>query len=625
MRERMVTHRKYLSIVTMMAVLLFMFMFTQVAKETVSDYTTNVYAAEPPVSGSLRWEAPGGGSGAPAAGNAAEDAERGRGFILLFGDVENGVGHIVEQWCLYSKRELVVHNSVAGFVLDSERKPELVLIDSNVVDCKRDTPALVELAEQGVNLVFCNLPDVSVIRGQPKLRKLLGIRYVRADEVEVEGIHLFGNFLLGGSYMYILAEGMDEDWQDLDLTMPWYVTITGTKTYMVGMLDEMFPDEPAKNEYFPGVIWRNSYRNAKVFAVNGNYMSDLTGIGILSAMVYETKDYDLYPIINAQNLVMTDYPNFSEENTETIEAIYSRTPRVVQQDIFWPTLLAILRRGGWRLTSFITPQYDYRDSIEPEADNLRFYLQQFKEVGAEAGISLRHGEEVALEEKAERDGAFYRSLDDAYTFSAAYIRTGEFYRLKAVKGAEFTEDLRTISCEYGPGEQLVFYFDDGVTGQSIVSDARVQPYSENVRMRSLETALGYSNVKIDMHDVLWPESGDTHWEKVYEDVASNLDTWWKPFENFQKTTLTESDGRLRTFLNLDYKTRREEDRVHLTVEGVEEDAWFLLRTHGEGVVETTGAECREIERDTYLVHVLEPEAEFRLEKNRGVLKYTLPK
>ena len=144
-----------------------------------------------------------------------------------------------------------------------------------------------------------------------------------------------------------------------------------------------------------------------------------------------------------------------------------------------------------------------------------------------------------------------------------------------------------------------------------------------MRLRSLETALGYCNVKIDMHDVLWPESDDTHWERVYESVASNLDTWWKPFGSFTKTTLTQSDTRLRTFLNLDYATGREKDRVRLEVEGLEGEAWFLLRTHGEGVAEITGAECQEVERDAYLLRVTEPQVEIQLEKNRGILKYTM--
>ena len=622
MRERMVTHRKYFSIVTMMGVLVFMFLFTQVAKETLSEYDTNAYAEEPRASGSLRWSPP--EDGAAPSGSAAEDAERGRGFILLFGDRENAVGQIVRQWCLYTKRELTVLGGVSGYALDERRRPELVLVDSAAVNYGRDVPALAALAEEGVHLVFCNLPDVSVVRSNPQLQELLGIQEIRADEVETEGAHLFGNFFLGGSYMYILTDEIEKTRQDLELNMPWYVTLTGTKTYMVGMLNEMLEKEVARNEYFPPIIWRNSYGKAKVFAVNGDYMSDLTGLGILSAAVYETRDYVLYPVVNAQNLMVADYPNFSNENTRTIQDIYGRTPQVAQQDILWPALLAMARRGGWRLTGFLTPQYDYQDGVEPDAKNLRFYLQQFKEAEAEAGVSFHRGEDVSLEEKTRRDADFYRSLDNGYAYSAAYVEAEELGELEALRKTKILKGLRTVVCPWNPELDLLFYCGDEITVQCVVSDARFQPYSENVRLKSLETALGYSNVKIDMHDVLWPESEETHWEKVHERVVSNLDTWWKPFGAFDKTTLTQSDARLRTFLNLDYREHREGDRVYLRLEGVEEDAWFLLRTHGEGVAEITGAEHRQVETDAYLIHVLEPEAEIRLEKSRGILKYTLP-
>ncbi len=624
MTERMITHRKYLSMVSMMAVIVVLFVFSQVAKETISNYDTNTYASRPPVSGSLRWTptVAGGTRGDPDQSLEALP-EEGR-FVLLLGDEANEVGSVVSQWCLYTKRNLAVRRSASGYS-PGTRRPDLILIDSTVIDCGAETPELIRLAEQGCDLLFCNLPGVPVIRAGEDLRALLGIQEVRADSIEVEGIHLFEDFFLGGRYIYVVADEESQKRQDLNLEMPWYVTLTGTKTYMVGMLEELLEDEVARNEYFPGIVWRNSYGRAKVFAVNGDYMSDVTGLGILSAVFYEARDYALYPIVNAQNLVATDYPNFSEENAEKLREIYSRTSRSLQQDIMWPMILSAARKGGWKLTSFVAPQYDYQDEAEPDAGNFPFYLQQFREIDAEAGVSLRHSERVTLAEKVERDGAFYRTLDSGYQYSAGYADAKEVPELtelaKSPEG-EFAAGLRTVACEYETDMPLVFYYDDQVTGQSITSDARTHTYKEDLRLRSLETAMGYSTVKLDVHDVLWPESRDTYWEKVFEKMVSNLDTWWRAFQAFEKTTLSESDGRLRTFLNLNYKDRREGDWISLEVEHMEEDGWFLLRTHGEGIAELRGAEYQEIERDAYLLHVLEDQVEIRLEKSQGIPKYT---
>lgn len=610
----MISHRKYFSILTMMAVLLFMFMFTQVIKENSGEYWVNSYADKERISGGNRWKPQG------EVGGAVEELalESGEGIVLL-GREDSGLGRVAAQWCLYTKRELRTVRSLEE--LSAAVRPEMLLLDPRVMDFSRDTETLLELAGTGISMVFCGLPDVSVIRRNTGLQKLLGIQSVRADRVETEGVHLFGGFLLGGSYMYVVSREEDEKRQDLQLEIPWYVTLSGTKTYMVGMLDETLEGQEDKNEYFPGIIWRNSLGDAKIFVVNGDYMSDITGIGLLSAMSYELKPYDIYPVVNAQNLLLTDFPSFASENPEEMNSIYSRTAQAVQQDIIWPAMLTVSRRGGWKLTALLTPQFDYQDGIEPAADSYRFYLQQFKEAEAEAGISLRHDGNVSLEEKAARDSEFYRLAENAYTFSAACGNPAEWRELAV---SDDLDQIRTIACEPDEDTPVVFYVDDRVTGQSMISNAKSHTYSENIRMRSLETALGYSNVMVDIRDVIWPETDDSHWQNLIEKVSSNIDTWWKPFAAFEKTSLTESDRRLRTLLNLDYSHSREGDRIVLETRGMEEDGWFLLRTHGEAVAEAAGAEVQEVEKDVYLVHMLESRVELQMEKSRGVLKYTMP-
>lgn len=616
----MISHRKFFSIAVMMAVILFMFQFSQVLKENVSDHDTNSYAETERISGAERWSP---GSRAPNEEFRAGGGGTDRGWILLFDQEEKDTAKIVRQWCTYTKRSLVIRESMDGYSPDPEDLPEYILVDSSVIDYGRDTGKLTACAEQGIHLMFLNLPEPAVIDASKELKELLGIQRVQAERIETEGIHLFDDFLLGGGYIYQPAREEDEDRQDLELEMPWYVTLSGTKTYMVGMLDELLKEERAKNEYFPAVIWRNSYGDTRVFAVNGSYMSEPAGLGILSAMVYETCSYEVYPVVNAQNLLMTDYPGYAQENTEVMEEVYSRPPRAVQRDIVWPTVLSTVRRSGWRLTCLSSAQYDYLDENEPETEDTDFYLQQFKEVNAEAGISFGHSEAITPEEKIKRDAAFYDSTESAYRYSAAYAEPEEIGMLMESPEAYLSE-LRTIAFAYDPDRPLLYYEDDTLTGQGILGNARSHTYSEDIRLRGVETALGYSSVRMDIHEVLWPESEESHWEKLYEKIASNIDTYWKPYQVFEKTTLTESDRRVRLFLNLDYMDRREGDRIFLDVEGMEDECWFLLRTHGEAIAEITGAEYEEAEDGAYLLHLSEEHAEILLEKSRGVLTYTLP-
>lgn len=103
-------------------------------------------------------------------------------------------------------------------------------------------------------------------------------------------------------------------------SVPWYTTGAGTKTYMVGTLSDEtieqtvdneiraqyagMEEEAAKNSLLPAILWRNSVDTAKIFCVNGDYLADISAVGILDAMMGETYDYDIYPVINAQNLVL---------------------------------------------------------------------------------------------------------------------------------------------------------------------------------------------------------------------------------------------------------------------------------------------------------------------------------
>ena len=138
--------------------------------------------------------------------------------------------------------------------------------------------------------------------------------------------------------------------------------------------------------------------------------------------------------------------------------------------------------------------------------------------------------------------------------------------------------------------------------------------------------------EIKLYDIIETEEEDVperlylkeNIQKLYEKVASNMDTYWKPFAGFEKTTLSESGRRLRLFQNLRYMDRREEDRIFLDVEQMEEESWFLLRTHGEKIGNIQGAEYEELEKDAYLLHVTEEHVEIGLEQNRGVLTYTMP-
>ncbi|MCI8326657.1 MAG: DUF2194 domain-containing protein, partial [Lachnospiraceae bacterium] len=272
----MLSRRKFLTITGVMFVLFFMFQFSNVTKEKWNDYGTNEYEKTQK-------------QGTEKKDTLHTDEQKKRDLIVYIGDIEGtNVGRVVAEWASYTKREIAHYMSLSDCKADTQDLPEAVLLDSNYLDLKGDVQTLLEMTEKGTNLIFCNLPETAVIEQESGLQELLGITQIKTESTQIEGVHLFEGFLLGGSMQYYATTKKEKKKQDLELNEPWYVTHSGTKHYMVGMKE----DTEVDNEELPSLIWRSSVRKSKIFAVNGDYMEDSTGLGILTAFMSELHDYE---------------------------------------------------------------------------------------------------------------------------------------------------------------------------------------------------------------------------------------------------------------------------------------------------------------------------------------------
>lgn len=495
---------------------------------------------------------------------------------------------------------------------------QVLVVDGSKVTSEEEVAVLRREAQMGVTVIFATLPQSSVIREYRDLRELLGIRAVIADEIPLAGMHLFSGFLLGGEEIYEVTEPGEEERQDMNPSVPWYTTGAGTKTYMVGTLsdetieqtvdDEIraqyvgMEEEAAKNSLLPAILWRNSVDTAKIFCVNGDYLADISAVGILDAMMGETYDYDIYPVINAQNLVIADLPAFVSENEEEMQKRYSQSAQAVYQEIVWPSLTSIASRTGAKMTCMMTPQFTYTDEEEPDGENVTYYLKRLKEEHAEAGLSADSREGIPLSEKIKQDQTFWQTYAPSYRFLSLYADGVKSIGEESALPAE----IRTVALGSGASE-AVGYLNENVTLQPSTSSGIRHTFLDDFKVKCMETALGYSNITLDLYSVTYPEGDEDSWEKMSKKIAANLGTYWKAYEAFDATTLTESDVRIRRFLALDYKQQRAGNVITLSLEHREDAAWFLLRLHGEKVTEVAGGSFEEIEDGVYLILAEEDE------------------
>lgn len=588
----MVSRRKFFSIAIMMFVLLFMFQFSMVLRDRQNTYDVNSNLAPKQNDGKNVWK-----------NEELDPASVGttdRRYVLFVGDSSSDMAEAVSRWCTYAKWDISKCSSMEKFKENDKNLPGMLILESEKYALDDNLKKIEELEQKGVIIVFGCLEDPKNIEKNQELQDFLGIYKIVSKKTELTGAKLFEGLLLGGEVIYETPEDKDErDRQDLQLNVPWYQVGSGTKTYMVGLLDQSKQKETVENEELPTLIWRNGIRNGNIFCVVGDYMKDSTALGLLDGMVAEASSYYIYPVVNAQNLSMINFPVFADENNEQMMELYSQSITGMARDIMWPSLISIVEKGGLKMSCFMQPQTNYEDGIEPTSKNLVFYLKQMKEQNAEAGLSLQYKNAESLRDKLNQDAEFFRKADSSYKYGAAYTEEKDLDTVKALMNTELMKNVSTLVCEYTEDEPVISYCTDSVTLQSVTSDGMNYTYSDDIRMRSIQSSLGYTNVMLNMQKIFWPERKKDRWQIMQKRFSSNLLTYWKKFTGFDSTTLSESNTRTRTFLNLDFSETRTDDEIILKTS--ESGSWFILRTHGEEIEEIEGGTQKKLEDNVYLI------------------------
>ena len=544
--------------------------------------------------------------------------------IIYIGKQDTGYYESIQEWCTYRKAEFEEYSETKKALKKAEayeKENMYLLISGSVLEKDTETvsDSLISYVEAGGKIIFCSLPDYLVIAKSETLKNLLGIQQLRAKTVTLQEIWLYGGFLLGGETCYSFDELQDPDRIDMEREIPWYDISSRTKTYMVGFIKaEEQTKQELHNEDMPAIIWRCNTGEGSVFAVNGDYMEGKSTLGILDAMVYESQNYALYSIVNAQNLSVTGFPDLTKENEKKFAEVYGFDSKQFCQNIVWPDLVSVAQDGDWKITAYLAKKQDNVSKEDADVKSLVDYLKYFNEESAEAGISLGRMNDTDIQKSLEADKQEIEKQDITYPFSGAYIRSENEEQLsKLVKDEKLKifSDVRTICKAYDEEQPVFSWLTDWITTQAITMNGYQYTYKDDFRLKSIQTTLGYSNVQVDLYQLIWPQEREDEWEVVSEKLASNISTYWNPFSVFEKTTITESDTRVRRFLNESVTSDRKADQISIKVENFNEDAWMMLRTHGEKIDSMKNGSWEKIEDDAYLLHLTSSQATVTLKSD----------
>lgn len=593
MKNRMLYKRVYFTVSSLMMLVLFMFQFSGIIRKKYNNFDENKYAVSE--KNDLN-----NNNVFTVLTDEDKVVKSISGYIVYIGDINTKTGNTVYEWCNYTKRNLLVYKTVSQYHRYNEKYPDAVLIDSDYVNIDSDIDTFSLLTDYGINLVFCTLPSYSAISENQRFEQLCGISPHR-ESVNASGLKLYSGFLFGGEAWYTKENDPDGKFQNMKLTMPWYNTSNATKTYMSAVV-ESEDGSKIDNEDQPAVIWRKSHDHAYVFCINGDYIKDISGIGILTAIMSESKDLDIYPVVDSQSVIVNNFPMFSFENDDAVEKYYLRNTSSLLENVIWPDISNLAESTGARFTFMAAPQINYSDNNLVSVREMDYFFRLFSEISSEAGLTTTRDDATSIDEKLTADAGIFSNYLSNYKFTSIIARKDELENVLSSKNS-LIDDVNTIvtnSQDYG-GTKLFSYVNDNVINVECPVTSDKYTYSDDFRQRCFQTALAYTNIEFNMTGVCNPDDEKELWNEEIKSKSTALTSYMKNSKMFTKCSISQADKRIREFMAADYSYKQNSSYVSLDITGAQDTVRFIVRLRTGEVENVSGAVCTKVEKGVYLI------------------------
>jgi hypothetical protein len=314
-------------------------------------------------------------------------------------------------------------------------------------------------------------------------------------------------------------------------------------------------------------------------------------------------------------MVVVNYPSFTPENEDAMFQLYSRDSYRVLREVVWPGLTAVLTNTDSKMSCMLTTKMDYNEKASPEKEDLIFFMKLLREQEAEAGISCDQTSNVDVASKLSVDHDFLAVNLPEYKFLTAYVAQNDPEQMRTLLKEQGFSDVRTYLKDLEDTGELVYLTKEGDTVLTTINSGDSHKYSEDIRERAIETALGFSVVTEDLQHIIYPQDANDQWQNVYKDFARYTDTFYDAFDTFEELTLSESGSRAGLFLTTIYDQQRNGDVI--TLKSNYDTGYFILRIHDVVIDKIDGGSFKKIEDDAWLISLEKKEAKITLKKEEN--------
>lgn len=445
-------------------------------------------------------------------------------------------------------------------------------------------------------------------------------RYADPEELEM--------FVAGGGHV-ILAAGLGEDESRLWPVFGVQENAPGGDCHDLVFEGPLLPVQPERAQYDGSsdsaritvsgdasvylrdgengipILYTYAWQEGAVCLINGSFLSDVRCMGLLTgAMAALLPDF-VYPVLGVKAVFLDNFPMVTDADDELCRRVYGYSAEGFVQDVMWPAFQGLSLRTDTPYTSGILAVASSAEQFGAAGDAL---------LSAVGRSVLQFGGELVYAADCPEDGEVvlngdllrqFSSVFPGYTVQGLAMETDKFSPeilelpgadLRSVRGMLDSCDMR-LSWE---GGRTVF---PAATGGSSMEDGNL------FAICSVLGAYGLVSHVFDARTLIAEDGSTAAWDAdkrqigLFESEVLACAPW------LEGRTLTQTEGDVRSYQDLDYGWTKSGSRMELDCSGAVKGQAFFYHASGR-ITGGSGLTYQDVGNGYYLL---------RIQEERGVI------